>query len=110
MKSDSNLDYLLDYWNINDLIYLIINSFVMICNLLGHYKEWQVTLSAIAVCFLWFKVFDWLRLFDTTAFFVLLIQQTIRSILSFLIILVFCYLMFGSAFYIINLNIEDEEA
>ena len=55
------------------------------------------------------KVFDWLRLFDKTAFFIRLIQETVISIRSFLMILVLCYLMFGSAFYIININLGPDE-
>ena len=72
-NSETLKDYFTDYWNMNDLIYLICNFIVMIANLFGYSREWQITLSAISVCFLWFKVFDWLRLFDNTAFFIRLI-------------------------------------
>ena len=58
----------------NDLIYLILNSIVLIVNMLDLIDMYdQRTIAAISVCFLWFKVFDWLRLFDTTAFFISLI-------------------------------------
>ena len=97
----------------NDLVYLILNTFVLTSNLIGLISiESQRTLAAISVCFLWFKVFDWLRLFDTTAFFISLIQNTVYDIRSFLLILFICYMMFGSAFYILNMNrlgVTDEE-
>ena len=32
--SDSNIEYFSDYWNINDLIYLVLNMKVMVANLL----------------------------------------------------------------------------
>ena len=50
------------------------------------------------------KVLDWLRLFDATAFFIALSNQTIKEIGSFLIIMFVWYMTFGTAFYIINLN------
>ena len=28
----SHKDYFLDYWNVNDLVYLILNTFVLTCN------------------------------------------------------------------------------
>ena len=59
----------------NDLTYLILNLLVMFMNLVDHNGtlETQRTLASVSVIFLWFKVFDWLRLFDSTAFFIKLI-------------------------------------
>ena len=62
------------------------------------------TAGTISVIFLWFKVFDWLRLFDGTAFFTKLITETLWSIRDFVIVLLVWYFMFGTAFYIINMN------
>ena len=102
---ETNSEYFTDYWNINDLVYLILNTLVLICNFLSLIPLYnQRVFAAISVCFLWFKVFDWLRLFDTTAFFISLILDTIYDIRSFLMILFICYMMFGSAFYILNMN------
>ena len=64
----------------------------------------QRVFSALAAVCLWMKVLDWLRLFDSTAFFISLYQQTIKGIQSFLIIMAVWYMTFGTAFYIINLN------
>ena len=96
----------------NDLTYLILNLVVMLMNLLDHEGtlEWQRTLASVAVCFLWFKVFDWLRLFDGTAFFIKLIEETLWSIRAFFIIMVVWYLMFGSAIYILNMSLPEEQA
>ena len=96
----------------NDLIYLVLNTVVILSNACPYIHmsmEWQRTLSTFAIVFLWFKVFDWLRLFDNTAFFVLLVVETAWSIRHFMMILVVWYMMFGSAFYILNMNSETDE-
>ena len=67
------------------------------------------TAATISVIFLWFKVFDWLRLFDGTAFFTKLITETCYSILDFVIVLLVWYFMFGTAFYILNMNRTENE-
>ena len=96
----------------NDLFYLILNFVIMIMNLLDHEGtlELQRTLASISVCFLWFKIFDWLRLFDKTAFFIKLIEDTLFAIRAFMIIMAVWYLMFGSAFYILNMGLPEENS
>ena len=102
----------MDYWNMNDLTYLILNLVVMFMNLVDHdgTLETQRTLASVSVCFLWFKVFDWLRLFDSTAFFIALVVETLSSIRAFLIIMVVWYMMFGSAIYILDMSLPAEQS
>ena len=102
----------MDFWNMNDLTYLILNLVVMFMNLVDHdgTLEKQRTLASVSVCFLWFKVFDWLRLFDGTAFFIKLIEETLTSIRAFLIIMVVWYMMFGSAIYILDMSLPAEQS
>ena len=96
----------------NDMMYLILNLVVMFMNLSDHTGtlETQRSLASVSVCFLWFKVFDWLRLFDGTAFFILLIEETLSSIRAFLIIMVVWYMMFGSAIYILNMSLPADQS
>ena len=93
----------------NDLTYLLLNLLVLFMNLFDHDDtiDFQRTFAAISICFLWFKVFDWLRLFDGTAFFIILIEETLNAIRHFLIILFVWYMMFGSAMYMLNLGIPE---
>ena len=49
-----------------------------------------------------------MRLFDDTAFFIRLIEETFMSIRSFVFVIFVFYMMFGSAFYVINMNLDDE--
>ena len=36
------IEYFLDYWNFNDMMYLILNSLVLICN----FADWPLGLRA----------------------------------------------------------------
>ena len=72
--------------------------------------ETQRFVAAIQVCFLWVKVFDWLRLFDGTAFYIRLIFKTADNTKYFLIIMLIWYMMFGCAVYILSLGLPPEES
>ena len=103
-------EYFLSVWNMNDLIYLALNTLVMLSSITGNLIPLDVerNFAAISIICLWFKVYDWLRLFNDTAFFVRLIEETFLSIKSFLIVIFVFFMMFGSAFYVINMNLADE--
>ena len=94
----------------NDLTYLALNSLVMASSIIGNLipLDQERNFAAISIICLWFKVYDWLRLFNDTAFFVRLIEETFLSIKSFLIVIFVFFMMFGSAFYVINMNLADE--
>ena len=62
---------------------------------------WQTLGCQIAM---WFKLFDWLRLFETTAYIILLVKQTIIDIGYFMIIFVAALFMFGNTMYMFELN------
>ena len=55
------------------------------------------------------KIFDYMRLFDGTAFFVHLIIQTFREIQAFLLLLLFTFMMFGIPLAILGLDNQDDE-
>ena len=56
------------------------------------------------------KVFDWLRLFDTTTFYIKLILVTLVDILPFFLILPFFMLMFGTSLHILSLSREEDNS
>ena len=103
-------EYFFSVWNMNDLSYLALNTLVMLSSITGNLIPLDVerNFAAISIICLWFKVYDWLRLFNDTAFFVRLIEETFISIKSFLIVIFVFFMMFGSAFYVINMNLADE--
>ena len=61
-------------------------------------------IGAILICLIWFKMFDWMRLFDSTSFFIKLILETLTDVLPFFFIFPIFLMMFGSALYILNTN------
>ena len=64
-------------------------------------------MAAIASFLLWIKVIDWLRLFQTTAFYVHLIKETVSDMGSFMIVILVWFLAFGTSFYLLSMNRSD---
>ena len=65
-------------------------------------------IAAFASCFIFVKIFDWLRLFEGTAFYVHLVGETFSDILAFLILLLITLMTFGVPMYMLNLNRDAE--
>ena len=71
--------------------------------------EFLRMMASLASCTILLKVFDWLLLFEDTAFYILLLEQTIKGISHFLILLVIALSMFGIPLVILNQNRKDED-
>ena len=69
----------------------------------------RCVLAALISIMMWLKMLEWLRVFDSTAFFIKLILQTMVDILPFFVIFFIFIFMFGSALYILSMNRESEE-
>lgn len=65
--------------------------------------------GAFACFFMWLKVFYWMRLFSSLAYFVKLIMQTISDSLPFMTMVAIIIFAFGNYFYVIqnNLNLDQ---
>ena len=63
---------------------------------------------AIMMCFIWIKMFEFLKVFDSTSFFIKLISDTIHDIGPFMMILPLFILAFGTSFMIINFERDDD--
>ena len=89
-----------------DFTYTTLNFVVLVMNFFMQKELLQVQrfMAAISAICLWFKLFDWLRLFEKTAFYVRLIYLTLESIQEFSVIMVIVLMMFGSAVHILNLS------
>lgn len=106
-QSESKLDYLLSFWNIVDLGYLGAIVFIFVCTIPTTpfvSLTFLRVLAAFASFFMMNKLFDWLRLFEKTAFFIKLIEQTLSDISSFMILLIASLMMFGMPLVMLNLN------
>ena len=73
--------------------------------------ELNKAFASITSSLLTFKIFDWLRLFEKTAFIVILVKQTVIDIGQFMMIIFFAWLMFGFPMVILdqNRNFNDDE-
>ena len=69
----------------------------------------RCVLAALISIMMWLKMLEWLRVFDSTAFFIKLILQTMFDILPFFVIFFIFIFMFGSALYILSMNRDSEE-
>lgn len=64
----------------------------------------QRLIAAISLMFMWLKVFDWLRLFEKTSFYIKLIVETFRDITYFLIVLMAAFITIGCSMYMLEMN------
>ena len=72
------------------------------------HKEGQRIIAAFSIFILWVKLFDWLRLFDSTAFYVSLLKRTLIDISDFMMLFFVALAMFGSVMYMLQLNVKYE--
>ena len=66
--------------------------------------ETQRLIAAFVIAFMWIKVFDWLRLFEKTSFFIRLITETFADIGYFMIIFLAALGSIGCSMYMLQLN------
>ena len=64
-------------------------------------------MAAFATASTLMKGYDWMRLFERTAFYILLIQETIADVAPFLTLLVISLLMFGFPMIMLDLLVSD---
>ena len=103
---DSGLDYL-NRWNIVDLGALILSWFVTICIIVRAENLGFSTLRILACfasLFLLVKLYDWMRIFDATGFYIQLIYTTFMDIGGFIFLLLIGLMAFGFPMMFINMN------
>lgn len=104
---ESRLSYFTDAFNVLDVISLSLNVFVIFSY--GYGKDWADerstrSIAAVAVVFLWSKLFYWMRLFGNTSYFIRMITDTFYDIRYFTLLFVAILFTFGNAIYILNYN------
>ena len=106
---ENKIDYI-NTMNINDMVMLstmniliLEFAYVELSDSLEQIPLWhKVSMSALTTFCLTFKLYDWFRLFQETAFFIQLITQTLREIVSFMILLLTALFIFGLPIYMLN--------
>jgi len=113
---EDGLDYFGDPWNWLDFSSLTLNlTFLTIATMSQVLESWFVdkytmrTIGAYACFLMWLKMFYWMSLFESTAYYVKLIKQTIADCMTFMLMILIILLAFANFFLIINLNMLGDE-
>ena len=64
-------------------------------------------IATFSVFALWLKVFDWLRMFDATSFYIKLVVKTVKELSNFLILFVAMLAMIGAAMSILQMGGDE---
>lgn len=105
------MGYLKNLFNLFDLFQLSSTVFIVLETLFGFFQlsNNQIRLFAtFSVFVLWLKVFDWLRLFESTSFYYKLVTSTFVDIREFMILFLTALCMVGSSMYILEMSREKE--
>lgn len=77
LKKAKKCDYLKNPWNYFDLASMALNAFVVVTSF-EQFRFFSIdelrAIASFASTLMTVKIFDWLRLFESTAFFILLID------------------------------------
>ena len=65
-------------------------------------------MAAIATFSMILKMYDWMRLFEATSFYILLIGETMNDIAAFMLLLGIALTMFGVPMMMLDLNRSNE--
>ena len=90
-----------------DLIQYISTAIITIMNLPqeeSSFKKEQRVFAAFSLLLLWTKLFDWLKLFDRTAFYIKLLDRTLRDTIVFMLLFITALAMFASSFLMMQNN------
>lgn len=104
-------DHFNTIWNFNDLFWQTTCPFIVLVSIPSQRlieTEVLITLSSFATFGIMIKGLDWMRLFDKTSFYILLIMQTINDISAFILLIVMSLMMFGIPMNMLNLNRDED--
>ena len=65
-------------------------------------------LAALATFISLTRLIEWMRLFEPTAFYVLLILETLRDVKNFIFLLMITFLMFGVPVLMLDMNSAED--
>ena len=86
--------------------YLLVLFLLFVTGCQIHFLELETlrVLAAFATCITLLRLIDWMRLFEDTSFYVLLIRVTIDDIKYFMLLLIISLLMFGVPVLMLDMN------
>lgn len=99
--------------NVLDLFQYVSNFFLIFITLCGFEvvdQNSRRVWCSLLVLLMWVKLFDWLRMFNKTSFYISLILTTVKDILPFFAIFPIFLFAFGTAMYILDTNTKGDDA
>ena len=102
--------YLCSFWNFVDITGLLLAFVVyLMTGVKSELLSFEVlrVFAAFASCFTLIKLFDWLRLFEQTAFYVLLLEITMQDIKYFFLLVLATLMMFGVPLLMLDGSSKD---
>ena len=94
-------------WNFIEVSWLVLVTFVVIFSLTTEPSmsiDTLRTLAAIASCFMLMNGYNWLRLFDSTTFYIMLLGETVKDISAFMGLFGLGLFMFGVPMTLLSNN------
>lgn len=103
------LEYFQSFWNLLDLIVVVMQPFIVLMNVLepGNELDYAIRpMMAVCLFIFYMRFFYFMRIFDATAPFVAIIVEITADIKIFIMIFLMGITGFGTAFYILSNNNE----
>ena len=110
-EDSSWMDHFFDLFNIADIVHLVLTPVLIVVNFPANPwigLETQRVLASFIACALMLKAYDWLRLFEQTSFYILLIKETLLDVGYFLLLFIIALMMFGFPMMFLNFNRVEE--
>lgn len=111
MSQEQKLDYFKEFFNWIDISGMLLTLAILFLTLLE--IEWLSfgslrLMASLATWSLLIKAYDWMRLFDSTSFFILLIENTLGDIKAFMVLLSIALLTFGLPLSMLDMDRSEE--
>lgn len=106
------MEYLSNKWNWIEWTSIAMNTFVVLQHGFKPFDieyDLLIAVASIAVIFLYLKVFYWMRLFESLAYYVRMVTETISDISFFIILFLLCVLTFAHAVFVLNRNAKGDD-
>ena len=108
---EDKCSYLKNIWNLFDLTGLSLTGCIVAQTIFGlsYISMDKLRIMGAFACFsLLIKVYDWLRLFQPTAYLILLVGRILHDVRWFMLLFVVAMLIFGIPLSMLNLNRENQ--
>jgi len=105
----SSLSDYLQFWNLVNLVQISLNLATIISSFfIMSEAEGLFTIAAISMFTSCLNLFYIIRIYDNLAWFIILLQKTIRDLDSIIIVFMMCLLTFGSTSVVLQKSRSDD--